>query len=71
MKAHQRIRAYRQAHNISADDLAKKLGISRSTLRSIENGNRPVVPKMAVVLEREIGIPRAQFCPEIFEDARA
>lgn len=66
MKAHKRIRAYREANKIRAAELAKRLGVAESTLRSYENGTRPIQPEMAVTMERELGIPRADFCPEIF-----
>lgn len=63
---HKRIRAYRHANNIRAEDLAKQLDISESMLRSIENGHRGVTPEMAVEIERVIGIPRAEFHPKLF-----
>ena len=66
MQAHKLIRPYREANDVSPAELAKRLCIAESTLRSLENGNRKVTPGMAVALERETGIPRAEFCPEIF-----
>jgi len=66
MKAHKRIRAYRESNGISAADMARRLEIAESTLRSIENGNRPVTPEMAVKIEEVIGISRSEFHPKLF-----
>jgi DNA-binding XRE family transcriptional regulator len=71
MHARQRIRSYRTTHDIPPKDLALRLGIAESTLRSIENGNRKVTPDLAVVIEREIGIPCSEFFPEMFARAIA
>ncbi len=35
-----RLRAYRKAHNLSRDELAKMLSFSKATLKNYENGNR-------------------------------
>jgi transcriptional regulator with XRE-family HTH domain len=66
MKPHAKIRAYRLAHKVSTAELAKRLDIAESTLRSIENGTRKVTVELAPAIERETGVPRADFFPELF-----
>lgn len=60
------IRAYRRAHNLRAEELAAKLGVAASTLRSWENGTRELPPDMAVKVERLCGIDRILTRPDIF-----
>ena len=60
------IKNYRQQHQLSLRQLAHKLGIPEVTLRSLENGNRTVTAERAVALEGQLGIPRAQFRPDLF-----
>ena len=67
MQPHKRIRAYREAHDISTADMAERLGIAESTLRSIENGHRKVTVELVVDIEKETGIDRADFFPKLFE----
>lgn len=66
MQTHKRIREYREKREITPLELAKQLDIAESTLRSIENGNRPVTPEMAVKIEEITGIPRQDFHPKLF-----
>lgn len=62
------IRAYRARKKLSCAALASQLGIAESTLRSIENGNRPVTPQFAMDVEKVTGgeITRIKLLPEFF-----
>lgn len=60
------LRAYRKTKRLSADDIAKKLGVAASTLRSWENGTRELSPEMAVKIERQFGINRLVLRPDLF-----
>ena len=60
------LREYRKARNLKADDLAAKLGISASLLRSMENGDRETTGEMAVRIEKKIGIDRVKLRPDLF-----
>lgn len=72
MEAHQKIRKYREDNAISPADMAKRLDIAESTLRSIENGNRQVKDvDFALVIERETGIAATEFFPRLFEGRAA
>lgn len=64
------IRAYRLRKKLSCAQLAKIFGIAESTLRSYENGSRPITPSRA--REWEVltngGMTRRQLLPEFFEE---
>lgn len=60
------IREYRRLHDLRAQDLAGKLGISPITLRSYENGHRKIPAEFAVLFERTTGVPRKKLRPELF-----
>lgn len=53
---------------MSCADLASKIGIAESTLRSIENGTRPVTPQVAMDAERATQgeVTRIVMMPEFF-----
>lgn len=68
MDAHRKIRKYREDNSVSPSDLAKRLDVAESTLRSIENGHRKVKdPDLAVRIERETGVPAMEFFPQLLE----
>lgn len=62
-------RKYREKHGLTQEDLARKLGVSRQMVGFIESGEREITAENAVEWETEIGIPRAQLRPDIFEAA--
>lgn len=68
MQGRTALRRYRQAHNLSAQDFAKLLGIAESTLRSLENGNRPITAEFAKNAEivTEGRLTRRKLLPELF-----
>lgn len=62
------LREYRQKNKLHSDELAKKLGIAPSTLRSLENGTRRITPERAIEIEQALNgaIKRERLLPEIF-----
>jgi plasmid maintenance system antidote protein VapI len=68
-KPHSLLKEYRQKRQLSCAEMAKLLGVAEVTARSFENGNRRITAERAVEIERAIGIPRHQLCPQFFESA--
>jgi len=64
-------RRYRNKQNLSQEQLAEKLGVSRQMVGLIEAGDRRVTAENAIEWERVTGIQRALLCPEIFGRAAA
>lgn len=60
------LRAYRKAHGLKAEEVASKLQVAASTLRSWENGTRQLPPDMALKIERLFGIDRILMRPDLF-----
>jgi transcriptional regulator with XRE-family HTH domain len=56
---------------MSQQEVAAKLGISRQMVGLLETGERPFTARMAVLVERELGIPRMSVCPDPWERAAA
>lgn len=67
------LRAYRQQKGLSAEDFAKQLGIAEPTLRSLENGTRPITAERAKEIELATGgeITRHALRPDLFDAAAA
>ena len=61
------LRGYRAQKDLSAEEVARKLGIAESTLRSYENGNREIDGDTAVLIEDRLGIPREDIRPDLFK----
>jgi len=61
------LREYRAQKDLSAEEVARKLGIAESTLRSYENGNREIDGDTAVLIESRLGIPREDIRPDLFK----
>lgn len=68
-KARDPLRAYREENNLSQQDIADRLNVSRQLIGMLETGERPYTADMAVAIEKELGIPRARFRPDLFEVA--
>lgn len=60
------LRQFRRQQKLRAKDVAVKLGVSESTLRSYENGHREVDGDMAVHMEKRLGIPRGKLRSDLF-----
>lgn len=60
------LKAYREEHGLSQQELADLLDVSRGLVSLIETGERPITPANAKDWEPKLGIPREKLCPEIF-----
>ncbi len=49
------LEAYRLKHNLSQEDLAKLIGVTRAYIAHIENGIRRPSPDIALAIERATG----------------
>jgi DNA-binding transcriptional regulator YdaS (Cro superfamily) len=65
---HGLLRLYREKHGISCGEFARKLGVAEPTMRSLENGTRPITPERAKKIEEVTGgeLTRPQLLPDIF-----
>ena len=57
---------YREVAGLSQADLARRVGVDKSTINKIEQGSRPASPRLAVRIEAATGISRAIIRPDIF-----
>lgn len=64
------LRAYRERQKLDPAEFAKQLGIPEPTLRSLENGWRPITAERAKELEQKTsgGLTREQLRPDLFGD---
>jgi DNA-binding transcriptional regulator YdaS (Cro superfamily) len=62
------LRAYREAQKVSLSDFAAQLGIPAPTLRSLENGWRPITAERAKDIEEKTRgrLTRTQLRPDLF-----
>jgi len=65
MKRHP-LRAYRLQSALTQQETARKLGISLALVSRIETGDRVVSPKVALHIEKKLGIPKAKLRPDIW-----
>jgi transcriptional regulator with XRE-family HTH domain len=65
------LKAYREAQQLSQQDLADKLGVSRGLVSLWESGHRAVSAEMAVKIEHRLGIDRADIRKDLFKRAAA
>lgn len=67
------LRAFRISNGFTPSEMAKKLGIAESTLRSYENGHREIDGDFAVHIEAVLGLDRMLIRPDLFRrrEARA
>ena len=68
---HKLLREYRVRKGISPKEMAKKLGIAESTLRSLENGTRPITAELCrdIEMETEAELRRSDLWPEMFRES--
>lgn len=60
------LRAYRDRNQLSQEEVAERLGISRSMVGLLENGEREFTADMAVRIEERLGIDRVLIRPDLF-----
>lgn len=65
------LREYREKHDLSQQDLADKLGVSRQMVGLIETGERSITPENALEWEKLIPLTKEVLCPDIFLRRRA
>jgi transcriptional regulator with XRE-family HTH domain len=50
-------------------ELAEKLGIDQSTISRYLSGSLPVPVRVALRIEKEMGVPRALIRPDVFKES--
>ena len=65
------LRAYREKKNLSQEELAALLGVSRQMVGMLETGERQFTAEMAVNIEAKTGMNRVLFRPDLFRKKAA
>lgn len=60
------LKSYREANDLSQQQLADKLGISRQMVGMLETGERGFTVEMCLLIERKLGIQREHVRPDFF-----
>lgn len=63
------LKAYRDEKDLSQQQLADKLGVSRAMVSMLEVGGRPYTADMCLLIEKRLRIPRERMRPDLFEKA--
>jgi transcriptional regulator with XRE-family HTH domain len=58
--------AYRKKKDLTQQEVADQLGVSRAMVAALESGVRNFTAEMAVNIERKLGIDRVLIRPDIF-----
>lgn len=61
------LRAHREANDLSQQEVADKLKISRAMVGLLETGEREYSAEMAILIEEKLGIDRAKVRPDLFK----
>lgn len=61
----QRIKAARYDRSVRQEDLAKKLGLSRTSLTNIEAGRQSMLLHQFLAVERALGVPHLSLLPPL------
>lgn len=71
--SHTLLRQYRIQRRLTCEQMAKRLGIAESTLRSLENGTRPITAENAVEFEGKLDgdVTRHHLRPDLFGERPA
>jgi len=64
------LRGYRKKHRLSQEDVARRLGVSRSWVAMVERRERPFTDKMCLLCEAKLGIDRMITRPDLFRRRR-
>lgn len=64
------LRSYRLARKLTPAEFAEQLGIPERTLRSLENGWRPITAERAKAIEQKTSgrLTRIDLRPDLFSD---
>jgi len=65
------IRALREAHGLSAAQMAALIGKSKPLLTAVERGERTATPEVCKAIAGKLGIPLAAITVEGYEQVRA
>jgi transcriptional regulator with XRE-family HTH domain len=60
------LKSYREENELSQQQLADRLGISRQMVGMLETGERDCTADMCLLIEKKLGIPREEILPELF-----
>ncbi len=60
------LRAYREKNELSQQEVADRLGVSRQMVGMLESGAREYTPEMALKIEQRLGIDRVLVRPDMF-----
>lgn len=60
------LKAYRLKNEMSQQEVADRLGVSRAMVGHLENGDRDFTADMAVLIEQTFGIARVLIRPDLF-----
>lgn len=60
------LRAYREENNLTQQEVADRLDVSRGLIAQLETGDKRYTADMAVLIEKRLGIPRERFRPDLF-----
>lgn len=61
------LKAYREARELTQQDVADSLGVSRGLVSMLEIGIKNYTAEMAVLIEKKLGIPRERMRPDLFK----
>lgn len=65
MEAVHPLKAYRASHQVTQDQLAKLLGVARTTVARWESGNRNIDDELLPKVSAVTGIPKAELRPDL------
>ncbi len=65
-----KLKEWRTANQITAEEAGKSIGVSRVQWFRLENGSRKPSPKSAARIEKVTGIPRHELLPDVFGPAQ-
>ncbi len=60
------LRAYREKNDLSQEELAGRLSVSRQMVGMLENGERQCTAEMSLKIEERLGIDRVLTRPDLF-----
>ena len=61
------LKTYREKHQLTQQELADRIGISRALAGMLETGAKPCTVNTALMIEEKLGIDRAEMLPEVFK----
>lgn len=65
------IRKFRKDRNLTQDEAAKLLCVTKATVSRYESGERKIAPERVIEFERLTGIPRHELRPDLYPQEAA